>query len=352
MDADMRNDRLLKNSEIKLDRRQFLQALGAGITATAFLTEPLRAQMPQSRVVQVGSEQVWQAEELQTEIMQQMLQAAVTTLTGNKDVEEAWQEIVAPEDIVGIKISSEADPMLGTHRQIVDGIVQGLRSAGIPDHQILIWDRMEADLVRLGYTIQMQDTGVRCYATDRSGPGYDPRIFYDTDEDIAARREQGSTRSHFSKIVTQDVTRIINVPVLKQHIASGVSLALKNLAFGSVNNTSRFNGNPVNGDPAIAEICNHAALKQKVALNILDGLVGCFDGGPNYTAEGTWKAGLLLASFDPVAIDYMGSQLIEERRKEAGLSSVLSKARHIRTAARSGLGTNAPDDIDLRDVTV
>ena len=346
----MKQDSFRANGTRQLSRRGFLQTLATGLGTAVLLPQTGWTQLTQIRVVQATNGLVWQDGQLQDAIARKMLDAALMELTGEKDLTEAWQSLLLPEDFVGIKLSAESDPRFGPHRVLVDAVVEGVRSAGVPDAQILIWDRMEDDLLKLGHQIQMGQAGMRCYATDKTGPGYDARIYYDTAEDVEGRREDGSTRSHFSKIITQDVTRIINIATLKQHIATGVSLTLKSLAFGSVNNTARFNGNPVNGEPAIAEICDHAMLRDKPVLHLIDGLVGCFAGGPEYTEEGTWEASTLLASFDPVALDQTGYQLIEAKRKEAGLPSIQSKAKHIRTAARLGLGTNTPDDIDIREV--
>ena len=62
-------------------------------------------------------------------------------------------------------------------------------------------------------------------------------------------RENDSIKSRYSKIVTQEINVIINVPVMKHHAITGVSGCLKNLAFGSVDNTRRFHSMPLNCDP-------------------------------------------------------------------------------------------------------
>jgi uncharacterized protein (DUF362 family) len=159
-------------------------------------------------------------------------------------------------------------------------------------------------------------------------------------------------RSFFSKIVTEQVTKIINVPVLKQHAVAGASLSLKNLAFGSVNNTIRFHPNPINCNPMIADICAVSAIKNKLVLNIIDGLLGCFDGGPGYKPEGTWQYNSLLFSADPVAIDRVGIEIIDDKRKEEKLEPMTSLAKYISTAWRLGLGTNDLNEIDREKLTV
>ena len=139
---------------------------------------------------------------------------------------------------------------------------------------------------------------------------------------------------------------------MKHHGITGVSGCLKNLAFGSVDNTSRFHSNPLNCNPAIADIFAHTVLKDKVVLNIVDGLLAAFDGGPTYDPDGVWQYGGILVSPDPVALDQIVYQTVEEKRKELNLESISRLSRYIRSASRMDLGTNDLDEVDYREVKV
>ncbi len=46
-------------------------------------------------------------------------------------------------------------------------------------------------------------------------------------------------RSQVARFMTQEVKKLINLPALKDHQSAGVTLALKNLSHGLVNNVSR-----------------------------------------------------------------------------------------------------------------
>ena len=127
---------------------------------------------------------------------------------------------------------------------------------------------------------------------------------------------------------------------------AGVSGCLKNLAFGSVDNTRRFHAKPLYCNPAIAEILEHRVLKDKLALNIVDGLVASFDRGPTYHAESAWKYGSLFVGADPVILDVLVLQTINQKREEMELGSVSKLANHINTASALGLGTNTLDQAD------
>ena len=303
-------------------------------------------------LVEARSEKAWVGETPDEQIVGEMIDRAMMKLTGLDSAKEAWKDFVLPTDIVGIKINPLAGERLSTHRIVVDKIIDGLYGTGILANQIIIWDRFESHLINAGYEINQSDRGVRCFASDSEGVGYDDEVFYETEKDMAVRRENGSILSRYTKLLTKELTVVINVPVMKHHGITGVSGCLKNLAFGSVDNTSRFHSNPINCNPAIADVFAHTALKDKVVLNIVDGLLAAFDGGPEYHPDGVWQYGGILISQDPVALDQIVYQTIEEKRKELDLSSLSRLAKYIRSASRMDLGTNDLDEVDYQELKV
>lgn len=300
-------------------------------------------------VVEVIGEKVWDGDVLNGQIVGEMLSRAMIKLTGLDSVKEAWREFVLPHDIIGIKINPIGGKKLCTHRILVDTIVDQLYEAGVLRDQVIIWDRFEAHLINAGYKINLSNQGVRCLASDSDGVGYDDETFYETEKDVEVRREDGSTASRYTKILTDKVTAIINVPILKHHAITGISGCLKNLAFGSVDNTLRFHSNPLNCDPAIGDIFAHPVINDKVVLNIADGLLAAFDGGPVYDPNGVWKYGGLLVSPDPVAVDQIALETINEKRQQAGLKPAQS-AKYIRSSWRLGLGTNNLDEVNYQQM--
>lgn len=351
-----------------LNRRQFLTQLAAGVggISGALSTLPAFAQLSSGQlqpdatteavsltpVVEAIGKKVWENDQLNEDAVSELMDQAMMKLTGRSSAKEAWRDIVLPDDIVGIKINPLAGPELSTHSIIVDKIVEGLYGAGVLRKQIIIWDRFEEHLLNAGYPIKQDETDVRTFASDTEGIGYDDEVFYESEKDSVARRENESTRSRYSRIVTQQVDVLINVPVLKHHAMAGVSGCLKNLAFGSVDNTRRFHGKPIYCNPAIAEILEHKVLKEKLVLNIVDGLVGSFDRGPTYHAESAWNYGGLFISTDPVILDVLVLQTVNQKREEMELDSVSKFANHISTASKLDLGTNTLDQADLRQVEV
>ena len=353
-------------SNESITRRRFLKgAIGAGVAVGAWsgIHSESAAQLNQSPVdgdtqeqlvpvVEVTSDKVWKDDALDEQIVHEMMDRAIMKLAGRDSAKEAWKDFVLPDDIVGIKVNPLAGKQFSTRRIVVDKIIEGLYGAGVLNNQIVIWDRFEAHLINTGYAINRTDQGVRVYASDSRDVGYDDEVFYETKKDSRIRRENGSMKSRYSKIVTRDLDVIINVPVMKHHAMTGVSGCLKNLAFGSVDNTRRFHPSPLHGDPAIAEIFDHEILRDKVVLNIVDGLLASFDGGPVYDPKGEWKYGGILMSRDPVALDQVLLQSVGEKREEMELPSITRLSNHIRTAWRAGIGTNDLDEMEFQQIKV
>ncbi len=350
-----------------LDRRQFLTRLATGVGGIggALSTLPAFAQLssgqlqpdtttttPLTPAVEAVSQNVWDGDRLDEDAVSELMDQAMMKFTGRASAKEAWRDIVLPDDIVGIKINPLGGPEFSTHPIIVDKIVEGVYGAGVLKKQIIIWDRFESHLLNAGYPIKQDEGEVQTFASDTEGIGYDDEVFYESEKDSVNRRENESTRSRYSQIVTQHVDVLINVPVLKHHEMAGISGCLKNLAFGSVDNTRRFHGKPIYCNPAIAEILEHKVLKDKLVLNIVDGLVASFDRGPTYHAESAWNYGSLFVGADPVILDVLVLQTVNQKREELELGSVSKLANHINTASVLGLGTNTLDQADLRRVEI
>ncbi len=57
-------------------------------------------------------------------------------------------------------------------------------------------------------------------------------------------------------------------------------------------------------------------------------------------------------SRDPVAMDRLGLDILEDKRKAQGLESIRPIATHVASCAAAGLGTDDPARIDLRELKV
>lgn len=302
------------------------------------------------------------------EMAKQALDQGLMKLTGKGRVEDAWLEFVSPADRVGIKVNPIA-PRLATSRELTQAVIDGLMEAGVPRANIAIWDRRLFQLHEAGFTPQ-RFPGIEILGTEVEGPN--GKFFNDRGElwsldnidqealsyfaDIEGVHSQDNLpymvnpgkHSYFSKLVTRRFTRIINLPVLKSTQPVGITFALKNLAYGSLSNTSRLHQVGVN---ACAEPCAFPCLRDKAVLHIGDALRACFHGGPAASPRNTWDANVLFIGSDGVAVDLIAQEFLTGIRIESGVQREPDPVNrvYLDIAARLNLGIADRSKIDLRE---
>ena len=300
--------------------------------------------------------------------VREMMTRGMLELTRRATEQEAWRALFAPGDVVGIKVSPVGYPKVFSQIATVAEIVRGLNLAGIPNDAIVVFDRYRDYLDACGYAARLP-AGVRfaaaspAYAEDQT-----PTAGYDTSEFVDLPRvapgddpaDPSKRRSYLADVVSKEVTKIVNVPALKDHASAGITFALKNMTYGCVNNVARTHPAPDNWTkdfvPAVASI---AKLRKKVVLHVGDALVACYDGGPatdNPRFRAFVRASLFFAT-DPVALDRVGWEILDARRIEAGLPVLASTGigltnpggaegyterhpQHVLTAGAAGLGVS------------
>ena len=270
--------------------------------------------------------------------VKKMVDTAVENLFGVKNI-KVWQTLFSPDDIVGLKVNCLAGKGLSTHPDIVNSVVENLLSVGVPKRNIIVWDRMNRDLERAGYNIYYGSKKVQYYGNDQSG--YTREIF-----------EFGSAASLVSRILHNQCTAVINLPILKDHGIVGISMALKNF-FGAINNPNKYHDNF--GNPYVADVNMFSDIKNKTRLTICDALTPQYEGGPPYMPQWTWQMDSVIAAVDMVAMDYYGLQIIDQQRLKNGFKSLKETGRepyYIFTASdnQHKLGTSDPEKIQIINV--
>jgi uncharacterized protein (DUF362 family) len=266
----------------------------------------------------------------------EMLDVGVKHLHAAKTPAEAWRRIAGPADVVAIKVNCISD-VLYTTPLLATAVAQRLAEAGVKPAQIIIFDRTSAELEGRGFAIMRGGSGVQCYGTDG---------------DWSEPFDQGTFKGRLSKIVTEKATVLVNLPVLKDHGASQVTLAMKN-HYGTIDNPGPYHGNWC--DPHIADINSLPAIRNKTRLIVCDCIRGCFRNGPGPGAGDLFSPLALITGKDPVACDTIGTGIIDEARASRGLPTTAGTGqlpRHIVTAAKYGLGTNQTAQMDVLKVTV
>ena len=303
-----------------------------------------------------------------------MLDEAMKALTGDAAAADAWARFFGRGDVVALKVNPSGVPGTVTSIPLLRAVIQALNTAGVPHKNMIVYDRNANQLEVNGYHT-LVPPGVRVVGLDQrwavkgeTRGGYDPNVFVDMD--CFGERE---TRSYLASVVTTDANKIVNLPCLKEHNASGVTGCLKNLAYGSFNNVARTHVDPKTyTDPVIPVMCSVPALRTKAVLHIMDGLRAVYHGGPfAWNPEFVWEAKTLLVGTDPVAIDRIELEIVEQKRKDVGVPSLWDRdpkylgannemqrtamknpfyrePGHIKTAAELGLGKWDLSQIDHR----
>ncbi len=359
-----------QNTEKLIDRRDFMKTatLGAIGASTALSMGDLFTALPQiplsqdaipgpfpGRVVEViNPEVVKEHHQVDSPLLREMMEKGMAELTGKTSLTEAWKMFISSDDVVGIKLNCLGGPLCYSRPEIVEEIIRGVRLAGVKEDNIIVWDRRQWHMTMCGYQVNRSSPGVKYYGPEVTRVGQEDMNGYDAEayieSDIVSRSplrlvRKPSTRSHFAEIMSRKVTKLINIPVLKDHRTAGVTLCLKNLGFGVVHNTARFHPAPYYGAPIIADVCAHPIVRKKTVLHILDGLWAVWNGGPSATQSSTYASGRIFLGTDPVAIDQVCWQLIEAERKALGHPPIGGRAHHIAATARKGLGINDPQRI-------
>ncbi|MDP6924898.1 MAG: DUF362 domain-containing protein [Candidatus Scalindua sp.] len=335
---------------IKKSRREFLRdasAIGTGLCASSlllsnnYLIKSLYAEERtslRSKVILAKDKRFINANgAVDASVISMAIDSALLEVTNSKKPLDAWRSLFNKNDIVGIKLNCLAGNRFSPHTQIVEAIINGIKSTGVRDSNIIIFERFNRELENAGFNIRRGSNGFRCFGTDDlpSG-GYDSRPLI-----------KGSIGSCFSKIASSLCTAIVNVPVLKDHDLAGVSIGMKNF-FGIIHNPNKYHDS--NCDPYVADLNSHPFIKDKLRLIVCDALKAQYHGGPAFKPQWTWDFQGMLIGTDPVALDRVGAQIIEKKRREVNMSSLKEAGRepkYIQTAARLGLGVDDPSLIDV-----
>jgi hypothetical protein len=322
-----------------------------------------------------------------------MVDRGMADLTGYEPGDNAaWASLFDKDDVVGIKVNPVGrKPKRGepgrvpnavgsiSSFELVVKVVRCLRQRGVPARNIILFDRYANEFCEAGYKdlVERELPGVRwlcaalSYSNDqldirgrdpdcvpaaveveRRVVGYDPDFFASMGFAMPSHspRDDRRFRSHLTLIVSRMISKMITLPVLKDHRSAGVTLALKNMSHGLNNNVCRSHlsgiahgvvsaGGRVLGpnqcNTFIPQAVAQQRLREKATLHILDGLIGVYEGGPgswNRTWS-TWRHQGLFFATDPVALDHVGWDIIDERRAIEGWAPVERMGLLYQTAA-------------------
>src|SRR5450432_132036 len=279
------------------------------------------------QVVRVHSERSVDVQTGQADraIAKQMMARGITALTGDARPEDAWARFISPKDVVGIKVNCSGAPKICSSPEVVAGIAENLIAVGVPAKQIYVYERFDGQLRSVGYGKYLPE-GVNIQAAETSRGsvlGYDPRTYVET-----SFFGEEDTRSNLVWLVSQTLTKIVNVPNMKEHQAAGVTGCLKNIAYGNFSNVDRSHRfEKTNTLSFIGTLAATEPVRSRVVLNIMDGLRGVWHAGPfSEHAKFRFYPKQLMFGTDPVAMDHKLIEAIEEKRKSEGAVSLFDRS--------------------------
>lgn len=276
-----------------------------------------------------------------------MVERALTNLTGKLTVSAAWHSLVSTQDVVGIKVFSRPGPNSGTRPAVVAAVVQTLLAAGVPSNHIIIWDKEAVDLRLAGFFELAERYGVRVAGSAQAG--YDAKAYYENpllgnlvwgDLEFEKKGPGIGRKSFISRLVSHEMTKIVNIAPLLNHNLAGVSGCLYSLATGSADNLVRFESDASLLAEAVPDIYNQPELSDRVVLNIVDALICQYEGAERSLLHYSATLNELRFSRDPVALDVLSLQELERQRQAAQAPEVQANLDLYRNASLAKLGVS------------
>ena len=327
------------------------------------------ASVHSERVIDEASEKVDAA------AVREMIGRGMCALTGDARPRDAWARFFTPADVVGIKVNASGAPGVYSSREVVAEIARSLGELSLRPENIFVYERFRNQLDDIRYE-RVLPKGIAVEAAEeRRGSRnerYDPEVYVEVDF-----FGEEDTRSNLYRGVSRRATKIVNVPNMKDHGASGVTGCLKNIAYGSFSNVARsHSGVKTHTRTFIGALAAVEPLRSRTVLHIMDGIRGVWHGGPfSPSRKFRFYPKQMLFGTDPVALDRLLLDIIDARRKSAGANSVwdrsmanvkrgrgyddnpninrfLREPGHIEHAARLGLGEYDLSRIKVRKAEV
>ncbi|MGV8041539.1 MAG: DUF362 domain-containing protein [Thermoanaerobaculaceae bacterium] len=328
------------------------------------------------RVVKVTDPKALVGDVVDAKAVREMVEEGIAALTG-KSLRKSFRLLFTPDDVIGLKVNPVGAPLISTRPEVVEAVVRWLVDNRVPRRNIVIWDRFEEMLPDAGFTPQ-RFPGVRIVGMQRmaeegqsfrdasgqhiSAGNFDSKAVYlargvvgkgvrgyKDDEFYLNQHVFAGEESYFGRLVTQELTKIVNLAAYK-NTGNGISMATKNVGYAAICNTGRLH------QPLFFKVCTEVlaapCIREKLVLNITDGLRGQYDGGPDKNEQFVYANNALYFATDPFALDMVCHRELVAVRKARGVT-VNEHPRfveYLHYAEKLGLGVVAPERLRLVEV--
>ncbi len=340
-----------------MTRREFLALLGAGasgavpgtrlragsadgprLTSTAPTSAPATprtVRAHKSLVAQVRSKRVMAGRRIHRVTLDEMIGLGLRHVTDKDNVNDAWHELLADDDVIGLKFNRSGAEQLGTTEPVAELLVNSLTKAGWAPEQIVLIEATPH--VAASLKTQPRREGWRSEVT-----------------------HFGSGEDRLAAVLDQ-VTAIINVPFLKANPIAGMSGCLKNLSHALVKHPAYYHANaksdPKRGvlkpgryaSPYVGDIVAAPPIRDKLRLHIVNALRTCRESRIDPSGSTIDSHGGLLVGRDPVAVDMIGLRILNGQRTACELAPLTKPEQplpQLRAATDAGLGVWQLDFIE------
>ena len=263
-----------------------------------------------------------------------MVHRAVMELSGRPDVASAWRAFVHPQDRVAVKVNGLGLRNMASNKETIEAIVEGVVAAGVPATQITVYDQWDSFLGATRVSARGLPAGVRIMSHNATHLSGETRV---------------ATGRTWYALPLLEATAVIGVPLIKDHSLSGYTGAMKNLTHGSIKNPEDFHQHLC--APQIAELFHHDAIRTRARLHVMDAFKALYNGGPRDNPECRVPFESVMASTDPVAIDRVASDIVDQLRVAHHMPTLAQHGKPVRyldAAAAMGLGVSDRTHIDTR----
>lgn len=292
-----------------------------------------------------------------------------------REFEERTGRVLRPGERrrAGLKVYANSGAGLATPRALVDAVIEELEARGFQRSELFLLDLRETWLRDAGFLPQLSRRG-EVGANYRGVPvkvledgrHYDPVWYYDNplppqSPGFGARErpigrdepeaEGEDRRSYLPVALVRDVDFWINLPVVFDHPALGVSGAIANHTIWNVSNHSRFLLSPSNAPIAAVEIAAIPEFAGHLAFHLMTLERYQFIGGPVFTSLYTRSEPRLWLSVNPVVLDAAMLQRINRARIDEGFKAIAAEPQILTFAETIGLGGRSPDAVQWIPVT-
>lgn len=284
-----------------------------------------------------------------------MVERGLSALWKTPNVAAGWRSCILPDDVVGIRVHSAPGKTGGSRPAVAAALLQSLLDSGHQASQIVVWDRQLSSLRAAGYLSFRDKFGIQVEGARQAG--YDESAFYESsligalvwgDHEFGKTGKGIGRRSFVTKLLTQKITKIINLAPLLNHNRAGVCGNLVGLALAGLDNTLRFQSEPGRLAIAVPEIIALPEMGDRIVLNVVDALIAQYQGETQARLQDSAVLNELRFSADPVALDVLSINELEKQRAQKGISPPRQNHALYENANLLQLGVSNPDSISVQ----